>query len=240
MDNLNKIKLARKLIEDGKKYNYIEGGKKRIYQSVCETKKLIKGGEKLLDVGGGDRETYSFKEYTLLLCDIEYNYINRRLLDIRTEKLPYDNDSFDFVSCHEAIEHFWLIKKGGMLCWDGIINFWKEAYRVLKPNGTFYVSTRNRVCPLALLRILTNDFVQVSRPSVHGKSHVNELCVKDLRSIADATNLFTVNTTFSTSSIPRRRQASVDKKTPRLQNFLGREILQEELYDTIHFISHKT
>ena len=75
MDNLNKIKLARKLIEDGKKYNYIEGGKKRIYQSVCETKKLIKGGEKLLDVGGGDRETYSFKEYTLLLCDIEYNYI---------------------------------------------------------------------------------------------------------------------------------------------------------------------
>jgi len=240
MSNLKKIKLARKLIEDGKKYHYIKNGKKRIYSTIVKTSELTNKGQKILDIGGNDGKKYSFKKYTLSLCDVEYNYINRRLLDIRTEKLPYDNDSFDFVSCHEAIEHFWLIKKGGMLCWDGIINFWKEAYRVLKPNGTFYVSTRNRVCPLALLRILTNDFVQVSRPSVRGKSHVNELCAKDLRSIADATNLFTVNTAFSNSSIPRWRQASVDKKTPRLQNFLGREILQEELYDTIHFISHKT
>ena len=129
---------------------------------------------------------------------------------------------------------------GGMLRWDGILNFWKEAYRVLKPNGVFYLSTRNRVCPLALLKVLTNDFIQVSWPSVSRKGHVNEICAKDLRSIADATNLFTDNTTFSTSSLPRHRQASVDKKTPRLQNFLGREILQEELYDTLHFISNKT
>lgn len=240
MSNLKKIKLARKLIEDGKKYHYIKNGKKRIYSTIVKTSELTNKGQKILDIGGNDGKKYSFKKYTLSLCDVEYNYISRKHLDIRIEKLPYDNDSFDFVGCHEAIEHFWLMYDGGMLNWNGILNFWKEAYRVLKPNGTFYLSTRNRVCPLALLKVLTHDFIQVSYPSVSRKGHVNELCAKDLRSIADATNLFTDNTTFSTSSLPRYRQAWVDKKTPRLQNFLEREILQEELYDTLHFISHKT
>ena len=237
--NLKKIKLARKLIEDGKKYHYVKNGKKRIYSTVVKTSELTHKGQKILDIGGSDRKNYSFKEYTLSLCDVEYNYITRGNLDIRIGKLPYDNDSFDLVGCHEAIEHFWLMHDGGMLNWDGILNFWKEAYRVLKPNGTFYVSTRNRVCPLALLKVLTNDFIQVSFPTVSRKGHVNELCAKDLRSIADATKLFTANTIFSTSSLPRYRQAQVNQKTPRLQNFLGREILQEELYDTLHFISKK-
>ena len=100
---------------------------KKNLQQIVKTSELTCKGQKILDIGGNDGKKYSFKKYTLSLCDVKYNYINRRLLDIRTEKLPYDNDSFDLVSCHEAIEHFWLIKKGGMLCWDGIINFWKEA-----------------------------------------------------------------------------------------------------------------
>ena len=54
------------------------------------------------------------------------------------------------------------------------------------------------------------------------------------------TNLFTDNTTFSTSSISTVRQLLINNQTPKLQEFLGREILQEELYDTLHFISHKT
>ena len=51
MDNLNKIKF-RKLIEDGKKFHYINNGKKRIYNTVCKTKELVKDKDKLLDVGG--------------------------------------------------------------------------------------------------------------------------------------------------------------------------------------------
>lgn len=240
MSNLKKIKLARKLIEDGKKYYYIKNGKKRIYNSLCVTEELISGGENLLDVGGGDGRKYSFREYTEILCDIKYNYATRHDLDIRTQPLPYENESFDIVVSHETIEHLWLMKMGGMLCWKGIINFWKESYRVLKPGGTFYLSTRNRVSPVALLKVLDNEYVQVSWPRVDGSGHVNELCAKDLRRIAKITNLFVDNTAFSTSSLNPRRQLRVNQRTPRLRKFLDREILQEELYDTIHFISHKT
>ena len=98
MSNLRKIKLARKLIEDSKKYHYVKIGKKRIYRSVCETKKLIKGGEKLLDIGGSNPlNLYSFKEYTTTLCDVEYNYTNRYCSDIRL-------DSYS-VSCFREV---WL------------------------------------------------------------------------------------------------------------------------------------
>ena len=40
--------------------------------------------------------------------------------------LPYDTETFDIVISHETIEHFWLLKRGGMLSWDGVINFWNE------------------------------------------------------------------------------------------------------------------
>ena len=125
MDNLNKIKLARKLIEDGKKFHYINNGKKRIYNTVCKTKELVKDKDKLLDVGGHPHlgHGYSFEEYIKILCDVEYNWVNRDKLDLRTKTLPYDTETFDIVISHETIEHFWLLKRGGMLSWDGVINF---------------------------------------------------------------------------------------------------------------------
>ncbi len=47
-------------------------------------------------------------------------------------KLPFENDSLDAIFCREVIEH--------VINDDPLLN---EAYRVLKPNGWFLVSTPN-------------------------------------------------------------------------------------------------
>jgi len=241
MDNLNKIKLARKLIEDGKKFYYISNGKKRIYNTICKTKELIKDKDKLLDVGGHPHlgHGYSFEEYIKILCDVEYNWVNRDKLDLRTKTLPYDTETFDIVISHETIEHFWLLKRGGMLSWDGVINFWNECYRVLKKGGVFYLSTRNRVSPLAINHIFTNKPIQVAPSMLNRCGHVREFSPSDLRDIAIHTNLFLDNTIYSQSSIPILLQKYIDKQTLAMEKFLGKKFLQEETYDSLHFISKK-
>jgi SAM-dependent methyltransferase len=238
---MSKITLARKLIEDGRSFHYVGEGKKRIYNSVVETSKLINGGEKLLDIGGHPHlgHGYSFEEYTKILCDVDYNWVCRENIDMRTDKLDHEDNKFDIVVSHETIEHLWLLESGGLLSWDGIVNFWREAYRVLKPGGVFYVSTRNRVCPQALSKILTGDFVQISWPSIDLSGHVQELGPRDLRDIARTTGLFTESTVFSGSSMATNIKADVSKKKPAFEALLGREFKQEELYDTMHFISRK-
>ena len=86
---------------------------------------------------------------------------------------------------------------------------------------------------------MTDDFIQCSWPGINQSGHVNELCIDDLRDIARATDLFTRNMVSSTSSFSRQTQTDVDKQTPKLEEFLGRKFRQEQLYDTIHFISKK-
>ena len=241
MKKLNKFCLAKKLIKDGKKSHYINNGKRRIYNSACKTQELVKDKDKLLDIGGHPHlgHGYSFEEYIKAICDVEYSWVNRSRIDIRTETLPYDTETFDIVVCHEAIEHFWLMKWGGMLSWDGIINFWNESYRVLKKGGVFYLSTRNRVCPLAINHIFKNEPVQVAPSKLNRSGHVREFSPSDLRDIVAHTNLFSSYTIYSQSSIPTSLQKDMNKKTLAMEDFLGKKFLQEETYDTLHFISRK-
>ena len=242
---LRKFKLAKKLLQD-RKYPYISHGYKRIYNSIVNLNKIIKGNGELLDIGGtGDleysRRNYSFKKYTNILCDFEYNYENTNTIDIRNDELLYDDNTFDVVVSHESLEHFWTIKEGGMLSWKGVLNFWNEAYRVLKPNGVFYVTTRNRVCPFALCKALTNQPVQVSFSSIEAEEggHVTEFSPDDLREIANKTNKFTNNKIYSTNSLSRFHQNETNKEIKNLKRFLKRDFKQEELYDTLNFVSTK-
>ena len=149
-------KLARKLVSDSKKYSYIQGGKRRIFNNVKQLEKLTSGRERILDIGGHPHigHGYSFEEYITMVCNVQYEWANCSTLDMRTDELPYEDDSFDVVISWETIEHLWLIERGGMLSWEGVFNFWKESHRVLKPGGIFYVATRNRLCPLAIRQII--------------------------------------------------------------------------------------
>ena len=128
----------------------------------------------------------------------------------------------------------------GMLNWEGIFNFWRESYRVLKPGGIFYVATRNRLCPLAMRQITWGDVPQVGASKVNESGHVRELSPNEFREIAKHTKLFTKNSIYSKSSIPTKYNKNIDKWRPRLESFLERSLKQEERYDTIHFISRKT
>ena len=113
---------------------------------------IIPTGSRVLDIGGHNSYKqlgYSFQEYTQAVVPCQYFFENINTLDIRKDPLPYEDNTFDVVISSESIEHFWLQRDGGMISWEGLENFWKEAHRVLKPNGTFFCSTRNRSCILS-------------------------------------------------------------------------------------------
>ena len=93
----------------------------------------------------------NFKELFTTCHDIDYEFLNQNTCDARYDNLPYEDDYFDVVMSHECIEHLWNFREDSMMDYAGLINFWKESYRVLKPNGIFLVSTRNRNCPLTFL-----------------------------------------------------------------------------------------
>ena len=234
-------KLARKLIDDSKKYNYVRGGKRRIFNSIERLKKLTSGNEKLLDIGGHPHlgHGYSFEEYITMVCDVSYEWVGCSKLDMRTDKLPYEDDSFDLVISWETIEHLWLMKRGGMLSWEGIFNFWRESHRVLKPGGIFFVATRNRLCPLAMRQAMVGNTVQVGASNIDESGHVRELSPNEFREIAKHTKLFTKNSIESKSSVPAETQKNLNEWTPHLETFLKRPLKEEEKYDTIYFISKK-
>lgn len=103
--------------------------------------------KKVLDVGCGFGST----EYNCLkrgvreIVGLDPNIDSRTALDKLNDsrvkfcqgyaaKLPFGEKQFDTVICWETIEHLPKGDEGAML---------KEIYRVLKPNGRFYLSTQN-------------------------------------------------------------------------------------------------
>lgn len=59
--------------------------------------------------------------------------ININLIQGEAEKLPFEDNSFDFINCNEVTEH---VKDPAKLL--------EECYRVLKRDGQMYISFHNR------------------------------------------------------------------------------------------------
>ena len=119
-------KLKKILFEDIKKYEYIKnGGYGRIFCSVKKLSTLILGNEQLLDIGGSPKQIdlFSFENYITTVCHVNYYWINESKIDMRYEKLPFKDNSFDTIISWETIEHLWDIIPGGMLGARGIFNF---------------------------------------------------------------------------------------------------------------------
>lgn len=114
-----------------------------------------------LEVHGVDISDYSKKFFSEL---------NLKKVDMENEKLPYQDNYFDFIYSKSFIEHFYYPEK-----------IFKEAYRVLKPGGmiitltpewkyiykSFYEDFTHRV-----------PFTKVSLKDIHSMNNFNSINVE--------------------------------------------------------------
>lgn len=225
---------------DKQQNKYSEKGYERILNSLNVFDGLAVDGDKVLDIGGSvlfnNEKSIDFSALFTSVKDIEYNFENVVTCDMRHDKLDYPDNTFDIVMSHETVEHLWVDIAQSMTRFDGIENFWNESYRVLKPSGIFIVSTRNRMCPLAVKQLLDGKQMMVSNFDLDAPFHIQELCYSDLQKIANKTSKFVDHECFSINST---RHKQLDKYREKLQNLLDRELFQYEEHDTIFFISRK-
>jgi len=88
--------------------------------------------------------------------------VNVDIVDLNTQKLPYQDASFDLVTCTEVIEHI-----------EHYRETLREMFRILKPGGVLVVSTPNILNLKIPIEILVFRFLQFIRPTSHeGKSHL--------------------------------------------------------------------
>lgn len=223
---------------------YFSIAKKRLMLSADSLSKFIKPGFKVLDIGGNDYFEKFLKLY--FPFEYEYTYFNKNKLDIRSNLLPFYEDYFDIIISWETIEHLWTMDSEGLIGWNGIVNFWKECYRVLKYNGVFHLTTTNRFCPRCFSLFNTNGAPQIHCPTIWEKGiisgHARELSAEELRILTEYTKLFL---NHEISSINCYNLFDVETEQfivwkNKLEQYIGRNIKQEEMHDTLFFIGYKS
>lgn len=119
---------------------------------IQKLKPYIKKGKKILDVGCGDCEDDRyFKIYGLDAYGIDiFKHKNaNRILGRKFKlgsiyKIPYVNNSFDYVFCHDVLHHIDENKKRHARYMAGLA----ELKRVCKKNGKIIILEANRYNPI--------------------------------------------------------------------------------------------
>ena len=139
---------------------------------------------KILDVGAGhgafSKQLHEMG-YQVSACDLfpeifYYDQIECKKVDI-TQSFPYEDNSFDMIMAIEVMEHI-----------NDHENFFKEASRILKPNGRLYISTPNILSLKSRIRFLFSGFYYSFQPlnlkNYDGLQHVASLTVDQYNYIA--------------------------------------------------------
>lgn len=219
---------------------------KRIARSIDLLSDSCFEGCKILDIGG--TELTKKKIFTNLNIPMEYKYINQEI-DIRSDQIPHDDNSFDIVISWETIEHLWSIQVGGMLSWSGIENFWKESYRLLKKGGTFFITTPNRFCPRTFRTFCLGICPHVYPAENLHVGHAREFSARDLRNIVTSLGMFQKNRIFSENVYDNSYKVGaydIDYESDeflgweqKMEKMIGRKLKPEEKGDTLFFIGNK-
>ena len=96
---------------------------------------------KSLDLGCGNNPHNPFNADELFGVDIFSPHSNVKIADLSIEKIPYDDNEFDYVTAYDFLEHI-----PRLLYIDGkrtqpFIEVMNEIWRVLKPGGIFKAHT---------------------------------------------------------------------------------------------------
>lgn len=92
---------------------------------------------KTLDLGCGPNPKNPFNADEIYGVDVREDLENNiKKADLAIEPIPFDDDSFDYVSAHDFLEHIPRIAyiPHRRNCFVEVMN---EIYRVLKPDGIF-------------------------------------------------------------------------------------------------------
>ncbi|MBI2106991.1 class I SAM-dependent methyltransferase [Candidatus Woesearchaeota archaeon] len=166
-------------IWERKKDKVVDYAKKgtRVYEASC----LIQDCNKILDVGCGDGALYNIikgrcKNYygvdisKTALSQIKDKKVNMRVVNINEEKLPFQDNFFDYVVCLDVIEHVF-----------DPIKLIEEIFRVTKKEGFVIISTPNIRYYKHILKLIFGRFPKTSGdPEHYDGGHLHYFTYKDI------------------------------------------------------------
>lgn len=97
---------------------------------------------KTLDLGCGDKPRNPFGANEIYGVDIvDFGNPNIKIADLIIDPIPFEDESFDYVTGYDFLEHVPRILYNGRNRTQPFIDLMNEVYRVLKPGGQTHFVT---------------------------------------------------------------------------------------------------